>query len=74
MDQTYNNWMEVIECVKSNIDEPRRTQLIAFLYKYVKAPSKSKDKLKKSSKKDIQNKLISENPHAGNFADILKQF
>lgn len=73
MDQTYNNWMEVIECIKNNVDEPRRTQLISFLYKYVKSPNNSKDKLKKSSKKDIQNKLISENPHAGDFANILKQ-
>lgn len=73
-DQNYNNWMDILECVKKNIDEPRRTQLIAFLYKYVKSPDKSQNKLKRSSKKDIQNKLISNNPHADSFANVLKKF
>ncbi len=73
VDQTYNNWMEILECVKNNIEEPRRTQLISFLYKYIKSPNKSQNKLKRSSKKDIQNKLISDNPHAGSFADVLKK-
>ena len=78
-------WQNILNWVEIELNEPQRTQLLTLCKEFEATQSpKTSDKpffkleteakSKLQSKKDIQNKLISENPNAGNLQNILKGF
>jgi hypothetical protein len=75
-------WQDILHWVKTELNDPQRTQLLTLCEKFeaTQSPKKTFFKLeteakpKRQSKRDIQNKLISENPNADNLQNILKGF
>jgi hypothetical protein len=78
-------WQDILNWVKTELNEPQRTQLLTLCEKFeaTQSPTTSdkpffkletETKTKRQSKKDIQSKLISENPNANNLQNILKGF
>jgi hypothetical protein len=69
------NWQEILTYIESNVKDPHRTQLLILCKKFeVHLNLNSAPKPKKQSKRDIQNKIVSENPNADNLQNILKGF
>jgi hypothetical protein len=68
-------WQEILVYIESNVDDPHRTQLLTLCKKFeVHLNSTPADRPKKQSKRDIQSKIVSENPNATNLQNILKGF
>jgi hypothetical protein len=77
-------WQNILHWVENSLEEPQRTQLLTLCKEFEssQSPSPTPDKPffeletkpKRQSKKDIQNKIISENPNANNLQNILKGF
>jgi hypothetical protein len=77
-------WQNILHWVENSLEEPQRTQLLTLCKEFEssQSPTPPSDKSffsletkpKRQSKKDIQNKLISENPNANNLQNILKGF
>jgi hypothetical protein len=75
-------WQNILHWVKTELNEPQRTQLLMLCEEFEATQSSPKTffkleteaKPKRQSKRDIQNKLISENPSADNLQNILKGF
>jgi len=68
-------WQEILVYIESNVDDPHRTQLLTLCKKFeVHLNSTPVDRPKKQSKRDIQSKIVSENPNATNLQNILKGF
>jgi hypothetical protein len=69
------DWQEILTYIESNVNDPHRTQLLTICKKFeVHLNLNPASKPKRQSKRDIQNKLVSENPNAGNLQNILKGF
>jgi hypothetical protein len=67
------NWQEILTYIESNVADPHRTQLLTLCKEFeVHLNSTPALKPKKQSKRDVQNKIVSENPYAGNLQNILK--
>ena len=68
-------WQNILHWVETQLEEPQRTQLLTLCKKFeVHLNLNSAPKPKKQSKRDIQNKIVSENPNADNLQNILKGF
>jgi hypothetical protein len=77
-------WQNILHWVETQLEEPQRTQLLTLCKEFESSQSPSptsgktffslETKPKRQSKKDIQNKIISENPNADNLQNILKGF
>jgi hypothetical protein len=68
-------WQEILSYIEKNIEEPHRTNILTLCkdFESVKQSTESA-RPKRQSKQDIQNKIVAENPNAGNLQNILKGF
>jgi hypothetical protein len=78
-------WQNILHWVETELNEPQRTQLLTLCKEFEATQSpktadkpffklETEAKSKRQSKRDIQNKLISENPNADNLQNVLKGF
>lgn len=75
-------WQNILHWVETQLEEPQRTQLLTLCKEFEATQSTDKPffkletetKPKRQSKRDIQNKLISENPNADTLQNVLKRF
>lgn len=75
-------WQNILHWVETELNEPQRTQLLTLCKEFEATQSNNKPffkletetKPKRQSKRDIQNKLISENPNADTLQNVLKRF
>lgn len=76
-------WQNILHWVETQLEEPQRTQLLTLCKEFEATQSptnkpffklETETKPKRQSKKDIQNKLISENPNADTLQNVLKRF
>jgi hypothetical protein len=82
-----HKWQEILSYIEKNIEEPHRTNILTLCKDFesvnhslnpnldkVFFKLESTPKPKRQSKQDIQNKIVAENPNAGNLQNILKGF
>lgn len=77
-EQTNIDWQNMLDYISTNVTDPQRTHLLTLCKKFearleFTKPNPPQSKIRQT-KKDIQNKLMSENPNAGNLQNILKGF
>lgn len=74
-DQTNIDWQGLLDYITTDVTEPQRTQLLTLCKKFeVRLGFTPPQPKIRQTKRDIQNKLMSENPNAGNLQNILKGF
>lgn len=66
-------WQEILSYIEKNIEEPHRTNILTLCRDFESVKQLTNPaKPKRQSKKDIQDKIVAENPNAGNLQNILK--
>jgi hypothetical protein len=70
-----HKWQEILSYIEKNIEEPHRTNILTLCKDFESVNNSTNPaKPKRQSKQDIQNKIVAENPNAGNLQNILKGF